>query len=282
MGAGNWVSGGVRRAVSGVRSAMPGRAEAESAVDPDSEVDTAGEPSAPSTPPAKPAEAPTDKPVAEHAPAKKSAAKKPAAAKKPPAAKKPAAAKKAPAAPKEPAAAAKKAPAPKKPAAPKEPAAAKKAPAAKEPATRRPSSAGKAPETPTPTASEPVPPAVVAVAWTDAELSAFQAALVADIARLREELNMGQADLAEMLAHGDGAGDDQADAGSQTLEREQEMSVAANARELLDQSTHALKRLEAGTYGVCESCSSVIPAARLRAFPRATLCIACKQAEERG
>ena len=256
MGAGNWVSGGVRRAVSGVRSAMPGRAEAESAVDPDSEVDTAGEPSAPSTPPAKPAEAPTDKPVAEHAPAKKSAAKKPAAAKK--------------------------APAPKKPAAPKEPAAAKKAPAAKEPATRRPSSAGKAPETPTPTASEPVPPAVVAVAWTDAELSAFQAALVADIARLREELNMGQADLAEMLAHGDGAGDDQADAGSQTLEREQEMSVAANARELLDQSTHALKRLEAGTYGVCESCSSVIPAARLRAFPRATLCIACKQAEERG
>ena len=119
------------------------------------------------------------------------------------------------------------------------------------------------------------------VVWTDAELTEFRAALVADIGRLREELNMGEADLAEMLAHGDGAGDDQADAGSKTLEREQEMSVAANARELLDQSTHALKRLEAGRYGICESCGSVIPAARLRAFPRATLCIACKQAEER-
>lgn len=92
---------------------------------------------------------------------------------------------------------------------------------------------------------------------------------------------MGEADLTEMLEHsGDGAGDDQADAGSKTLEREQEMSVAANARELLDQSSHALARLDAGTYGVCESCGQMIPAARLRAFPRATLCIDCKQSQE--
>ena len=118
--------------------------------------------------------------------------------------------------------------------------------------------------------------------WTEAELDGFRAALETDILRLREELNMGEADMADLLADSsDGAGDDQADAGSKTLEREQEMSVNANARDLLDQSTHALRRLEAGTYGVCESCGDVIPAARLRAFPRATLCIACKQAEER-
>ena len=93
---------------------------------------------------------------------------------------------------------------------------------------------------------------------------------------------MGEVDMADLIADsGDGAGDDQADAGSKTLEREQEMSVNANARDLLDQSTHALRRLEAGTYGICEACGTVIPAARLRAFPRATLCIACKQAEER-
>jgi DnaK suppressor protein len=107
-------------------------------------------------------------------------------------------------------------------------------------------------------------------------------ALEGDILRLREELHMGEVDMADLLADsGDGAGDDQADSGSKTLEREQEMSVTANARELLDQSTHALRRLEAGTYGLCESCGILIPAARLRAFPRATLCIACKQAEER-
>ncbi len=118
--------------------------------------------------------------------------------------------------------------------------------------------------------------------WTDAELDGFRTALGTDIQRLREELNMGEADMADLLADSsDGAGDDQADAGAKTLEREQEMSVNANARDLLEQSTHALRRLEAGTYGVCESCGAVIPAARLRAFPRATLCIACKQAEER-
>lgn len=118
--------------------------------------------------------------------------------------------------------------------------------------------------------------------WSDTELDSFRAALETDILRLREELNMGAADMADLLADSsDGAGDDQADAGSKTLEREQEMSVNANARDLLDQSTHALRRLEAGTYGICESCGTLIPAARLRAFPRATLCIACKQAEER-
>jgi RNA polymerase-binding protein DksA len=131
-----------------------------------------------------------------------------------------------------------------------------------------------------PPAAEPAP--VPVPAWTGGELESFRTALEDDIIRLREELNMGAADMADLLADsGDGAGDDQADAGSKTLEREQEMSVNANARDLLDQSTHALRRLEAGTYGVCESCGTLIPAARLRAFPRATLCIACKQAEER-
>jgi RNA polymerase-binding protein DksA len=118
--------------------------------------------------------------------------------------------------------------------------------------------------------------------WSQAELDGFRAALELDIVRLREELHMGEVDMADLLADsGEGGGDDQADAGSKTLEREQEMSVTANARDLLDQSTHALRRLEAGTYGICESCGTVIPAARLRAFPRATLCIACKQADER-
>ncbi len=128
----------------------------------------------------------------------------------------------------------------------------------------------------------PVAPAPAVPTWTDEELAGFRVALETDIIRLREELHMGEADMADLLADSsDGAGDDQADAGSKTLEREQEMSVNANARDLLDQSTHALRRLAAGTYGICESCGTVIPAARLRAFPRATLCIACKQAEER-
>jgi len=43
----------------------------------------------------------------------------------------------------------------------------------------------------------------------------------------------------------------------------------------------ALARIDAGTYGVCESCGKPIGKARLLAFPRATLCVPCKQREER-
>ena len=79
----------------------------------------------------------------------------------------------------------------------------------------------------------------------------------------------------------DGAGDDQADAGSKTFEREQEQSIAANRLDLLTQIQRAVERIDAGTYGFCESCGKPIPKARLKAFPMATLDVACKQREER-
>ena len=80
---------------------------------------------------------------------------------------------------------------------------------------------------------------------------------------------------------GEGAGDDQADAGTKTFEREHEMSLAANSRDMLEQTSRALARIDAGTYGVCESCGNPIGKRRLQAFPRATLCMTCKQREER-
>ena len=80
---------------------------------------------------------------------------------------------------------------------------------------------------------------------------------------------------------GDGAGNDQADVGSTTFERDHEMSLANNAREMLAQTERALTRIEDGTYGVCESCGEPIGKMRLMAFPRATLCLSCKQREER-
>ena len=86
---------------------------------------------------------------------------------------------------------------------------------------------------------------------------------------------------APLAGEHDGAGDDQADAGSKTFEREHEMSLANNARDMLEQVQHALHRIEHGTYGICESCGNAIGKMRLQAFPRATLCMSCKQAEER-
>ncbi|KUG53557.1 DNA-binding protein [Serinicoccus chungangensis] len=118
--------------------------------------------------------------------------------------------------------------------------------------------------------------------WTAAELDELRGELVAEIDRLRREVEEAEHDLLDRgRSFGDGAGDDQADAGAATWEREHELSVTNNARDLIDQNAHALDRVEAGTYGDCESCGTPIGKMRLQAFPRATLCMTCKQKQER-
>ncbi len=69
--------------------------------------------------------------------------------------------------------------------------------------------------------------------------------------------------------------------GAKTYEREREIALTLNARDLVAQNERAIARIDAGTYGVCESCHKPIGKERLQAFPRATLCVACKQKEER-
>lgn len=118
--------------------------------------------------------------------------------------------------------------------------------------------------------------------WTEAELARVREILAAEVAGLRAEIDKAESEIADRLrdAVGD-AGDDQADAGAKTFEREQELALTHNARELLAQSERALARIDDGSYGTCESCGEPIGKARLQAFPRATLCVACKQREER-
>jgi DnaK suppressor protein len=118
--------------------------------------------------------------------------------------------------------------------------------------------------------------------WTAAELEQVRAGLHAEAGELRVEIARAAHDIA---AGGNGlvrdAGDDEADTGTKTFEREHELALTRNAQDLLDQSERALARIDAGTYGVCESCGQPIGKARLQAFPRATLCVTCKQRQER-
>jgi len=138
-----------------------------------------------------------------------------------------------------------------------------------------------------PAARKPVSPRSLPVRddetpWTAKELREVRAEIEADIAHLQGEITVAEADLVGLMRDaGDGAGDDQADAGAKTFEREQEISLANNAREMLRQNLHALERLEDGTYGVCESCGNAIGKLRLQAAPRATLCLTCKTKQER-
>jgi DnaK suppressor protein len=119
-------------------------------------------------------------------------------------------------------------------------------------------------------------------AWTRAELNAVRKELEQQARDLRGEIDDAEEVQATLKrdASSEGSGDE-ADAGTKTFEREHEMSLANNSRDLLLQVERALGRLDAGTYGRCENCGDPIPKARLQAFPRATLCVACKQREER-
>jgi RNA polymerase-binding protein DksA len=118
--------------------------------------------------------------------------------------------------------------------------------------------------------------------WTTAELDEVRGELAADRTRLLSELNLVEHEIQDLMRDaGDGAGNDQADVGSTTFERDHEMSLANNARHMLAQTERALSRIEDGSYGVCESCGEPIGKMRVMAFPRATLCLSCKQREER-
>jgi DnaK suppressor protein len=118
---------------------------------------------------------------------------------------------------------------------------------------------------------------------SDGEYADLRAALVARAEELGREHARAVSDINDLQRDrvADGAGDDQADAGTKTFEREQEISLANGILDRLTQVEHALDRLDAGTYGRCERCGSAIPTARLEAFPSVTLCVACKQIEER-
>jgi RNA polymerase-binding transcription factor len=164
----------------------------------------------------------------------------------------------------------------------KKSAAKKSAPATKAPAKAAATKA-RAAKTPTKQTS----PSTLAVRegerpWTAKEIAEVRATLVNDQQRLEEEIAAAEEEIGHLLREGgEGAGHDQADVGSNTFERDHEMSMARNARDNLVLVKEAIARVDDGSYGVCESCGNPIGKMRLEAFPRATLCMECKQRQER-
>jgi RNA polymerase-binding transcription factor DksA len=152
------------------------------------------------------------------------------------------------------------------------------------PPPARPIKSGKkvAPLKPIKQAPTPVVVSDGEAAWNAAELKAIRSELAKELVRLQAELAAIESEMDALIADaGDGAGDDQADAGTKTFEREHEMSLVINARDMVLQTERALERIDTKTYGNCEECGAPIGKARLQVFPRATLCMLCKQKEER-
>lgn len=212
--------------------------------------------------PAKSAKKTVTKPVAKKPVAKKAAAKKPAGKKKAPAKKPPAKA------------TAKKAPtrttAAKKVAAP--------AGAATKPSVKKP-------------VSRPAPPAppkkkVRAAKFDKAQLAKIRANLAdkkVELEARQKELEEASFDSTQSDITGEvGLDEDFADAGTATFERERDLSIRNNIRDLVDQVTRAMQRIDEGSYGTCERCGQPIDATRLRELPHASLCLDCKRREERA
>ena len=60
------------------------------------------------------------------------------------------------------------------------------------------------------------------------------------------------------------------------VERERDLALSAQARAAIEQIDLAIARIDAGSYGTCETCGKAIPEERLEALPHAALCVTCK------
>ncbi|MEU4474033.1 TraR/DksA C4-type zinc finger protein [Micromonospora sp. NPDC023888] len=116
-----------------------------------------------------------------------------------------------------------------------------------------------------------------------AEIDQIRLSLQARYDELTAEYDQAvlQSQVLRLVEVGDTAGDDQADSGTKTAERDTAQSLLRTILDRRAQYEHALGRLEEGTYGWCEGCSAAIPVERLEIFPAATTCVSCKQTRER-
>lgn len=73
-----------------------------------------------------------------------------------------------------------------------------------------------------------------------------------------------------------------ADQGTDNFDRELALNLASSRQDSLYDIEDAIRRIDEGTYGACETCGGAIERARLKALPFAKKCMACQNAAERG
>jgi len=124
------------------------------------------------------------------------------------------------------------------------------------------------------------------VTWSEKELKAIRDGLQEERARLEAQIAVIQEstfgmDQSEYAGDVSNYGEETADAGTSTFERERDLSLENNLRDILGKIARAIGRLDDGTFGVCERCGKPIEKARVKALPYVELCIKDAQAESR-
>lgn len=72
-----------------------------------------------------------------------------------------------------------------------------------------------------------------------------------------------------------------ADVATDNYDREFSLGLASNERKVIYELDDALKKIEDGTFGICEDCKSLIAKIRLKAVPGARLCVKCQEKREK-
>lgn len=100
----------------------------------------------------------------------------------------------------------------------------------------------------------------------------------------RERLGLEICQLSVLQAYGEGIraedsgyGTHMADDAPDTYEKEQRLTLELNLRNHLDSVDRALRRMEQGTYGLCQSCRQPIEEERLEALPSVNFCFSCTE-----
>jgi DnaK suppressor protein len=123
------------------------------------------------------------------------------------------------------------------------------------------------------------------ITHTKKELDELRQRLEAERAELQDQLTTieetsfanSQSDISGEVSFDE----ENADAGTFTFERERDLSIENNVRDLMGKIDRALARMDEGAYGTCSRCGKPIEKARLKALPYADLCIKDAQAQSR-
>ena len=122
-------------------------------------------------------------------------------------------------------------------------------------------------------------------AYTKKELEDLRQRLLEERAELESQLTTieetsfatSQSDMSGEVSFDE----ENADAGTFTFERERDLSIENNVRDLMGKIDRALARMDEGQYGVCSRCGKPIEKARMKALPYVDLCIKDAQAQAR-
>ena len=119
---------------------------------------------------------------------------------------------------------------------------------------------------------------------TKDQLKQLRQLLIIERAKLVEEIKTIAKDAA--TSPRDASGDlsaytiHMADMAADTYDRELSLNLASTEQQILYQIDEALKRLDDGSFGLCQQCNQPIAMSRLKAVPYASMCIDCQRAKE--